>query len=252
MSATVDILCVAAHPDDAELHCGGSLLRTAALGGSFAICDLTEGERGTRGTRQTRSAETEEACRRMGLDRSRRVNLAIPDGGITATPEHLTRLVRTIRHFRPSILLIPSPDDRHPDHGAAHRLAREAWFNAGLRGVASETDGRPQEAFRPGTLLTYDHAWEREPDVVVDISDVFERKLDLLAAYGTQFSVPGRDRGDRMGSEEPETFISGENFMSYMIARMRRYGFQIGAEYGEAFHLPSGPVGLDDLRNLVR
>ena len=250
MRDRVDILCIAAHPDDAELHCGGTLLATAAQGGTFAICDVTAGERGTRGSAETRRRETEEACRRMGLEGSRRVNLGIPDGSIRITEENITRLVTTIRHFAPDILMIPSAEDRHPDHGNTHRLAREAWFNAGLPAVTTTLDDIEQKPHRPGTLLYYDHAWEGEPDVIVDISPYFDRKLDALAAYGTQFHVPGRDdTGDSI--EGPATFISGPEFMTYMVARMRRYGFMIGTEYGEAFHHPTSPVPLNDIR-LVR
>lgn len=250
MSEKVDILCIAAHPDDAELHCGGTLLATAAHGGTFAICDLTAGERGSRGSAETRREETGEACRRLGLESSRRVNLGIADGAIRITEENITRLVTTIRQFAPSVLLVPSADDRHPDHGNAHRLAREAWFNAGLPAVRTTREGTEQESHRPQVLLYYDHAWESEPDVIVDVSQHIDRKLDALAAYGTQFQVPGRGR-EGNDFEGPATFISGPEFMTYMIARMRRYGFMIGAEYGEAFHHPASPIPLKDIRTLI-
>lgn len=250
MNEKVDILCIAAHPDDAELHCGGTLLATAAQGGTFAICDLTAGERGTRGSAETRREETAEACRRLGLQSSRRVNVGMPDGSIRITEENIARLVTTIRHYAPSILLIPSAEDRHPDHGNAHRLAREAWFNAGLPAVRTTREETEQEPHRPPVLLYYDHAWEREPDVIVDISQQIDRKLDALAAYGTQFQVPGREP-EQSDTEGPATFISGPEFITYMIARMRRYGFMIGREYGEAFHHPTSPIPLKDIRTLI-
>lgn len=248
MSDRVDILCVAAHPDDAELYCSGTLLATMDRGGTFAICDVTAGERGSRGNRETRAEETAEANRRLRLVPQRRWCLEIPDGGISATPEHVSQLVVAIRHFMPAILLIPSPEDRHPDHGRTYQLAHEAWFNAGLRTIITDHDNASQTPHRPAHLLTYDHSWESAPDIIVDISDQFERKLEVLGSYGSQFHLPGRDREER--PVEPETFISGTSFMAYQIARMKRNGFQIGVEYGEAFHLVGSPVPFRDLRDL--
>ncbi len=247
MSDHVDILCVAAHPDDAELYCGGTLLATADRGGSFAICDLTAGERGSRGSRQTRGSETREANRQLGLDETRRLNLEIPDGSVRTTEENITRLVEAIRHFSPDILLIPSSEDRHPDHGNAHRLAHEAWFNAGLIAVETRRDGKAQQPARPRYLLTYDHVYESDPDIVVDITAQFERKLGALRAYGTQFTLPGSVEAE---SDLPQTLISGTDFFEYIVARMRRNGFRIGTTYGEGFHLVGSPVPFADLRSL--
>lgn len=249
MSDHVDILCVAAHPDDAELYCAGTLLATTDREGSFAICDVTAGERGTRGSRQTRAAETREANRRLGLSETRRVNLGVPDGSIRTSSENISRLVETIRHFSPDILLIPSPEDRHPDHGNTHRLAHEAWFNAGLTGVKTERYGEPQVPTRPRHLLTYDHLYENEPDIIVDISAQFERKIAALGAYGTQFTIPGSESEGT--GDEPQTLISGTDFFEYIVARMRRNGFRIGTSYGEGFHLVGSPVPMADLRSLA-
>ena len=247
MNEKVDILCVAAHPDDAELYCSGTLMATAERGGSWAICDLTAGERGSRGSVEIRRDETIEANRRMGLPEHRRLNLGLPDGSIRLTEVSISRLVEAIRHFSPDILLIPSPADRHPDHGNAHRLGHEAWFNAGLVAVETSFQGEGQSPWRPRHLLTYDHVFESEPDIIVDISSTFQRKVEALAAYGTQFTLPGKERSEEAGRG---TLISGTDFFEFIVARMRRNGFRIGAEYGEGFHLVGSPVPMNDLRAL--
>ncbi len=245
----IDVLAVAAHPDDIELHIAGTLLRTADRGGTFALCDLTQGERGTRGSMRTRQEETGRANRVLGIDAALRWNLEIPDGDMRIVPENVNRVVRAIRHFRPSILLFPAQHDRHPDHENAHRLVREAWFNAGLRAVVTEHDGKAQEPFRPERGYTFFHAWEGTPDFIVDVSEQFDRKLEAIAAYSTQFTLPGREKGENSG--EPQTFISGEGFMEYIIARMRRWGFMIGAQYGEGFCTAGTPLKVRDLRDTL-
>lgn len=245
----IDILAIVAHPDDVELHIAGTLLRTADLGGSFAICDLTQGERGTRGSATLRSQETERANRALGIDSSLRWNLGIPDGDIRVVPENVNKVVRAIRYFRPSIILFPTPQDRHPDHQNAHRLVHEAWFNAGLRAVITEHEGEEQTPFRPERGYMFFHAWEGTPDFIIDVSDQFERKLEAIAAYSSQMTVPGRSVADNSG--EPQTFISGEGFMEYIIARMRRWGFMIGAQYGEGFVTIGNPLKVRDLRDTL-
>ena len=252
----VDILAVVAHPDDAELNIAGTLLRTADRGGSFAICDLTRGERGTRGSATLRAEETAKANRALGIDPTLRWNLGIPDGDIRITHDNLHKLVQAIRHFRPSILLFPWNQDRHPDHENAHRLTREAYFNAGLTALDSlGPDGTPQLPFRPERLYTFFHTWEAQPDFIVDISAQFEQKLEAIAAYGSQFTVPGLHRPELLiadkADEEPATFISGEDYMEALIARMRHWGFMIGAKYGEAFKTIGSPLKVDDIRHTL-
>ena len=247
-----DILAIAAHPDDIELYVSGSLMRTAEHGGSFAICDLTRGERGTRGSVETRNQETAAANKVLGIDASYRWNLAMPDGGIRISEESVLHLVQAIRYFRPRILLFPSASDRHPDHENAHRLAREAWFNAGLHAVETTYENQTQEPHRPDIQLTFCHVWEFEPDIIVDISNQFDRKLKAIAAYSSQFTFPGITATDNeLDSQEPETLISGTDFTQYLIARMRRWGFMIGTEYGEGFQKLGSPIKLNDLQDLL-
>jgi len=244
-----DILAIAAHPDDVELNVAGTLLKSRAAGRSIAICDLTAGERGSRGSADLRRAECDAANAVLGVDASTRWNLGIPDGDIAVSKENILAVVRAIRHFRPAVLLFPGERDRHPDHEHAHRLVREAYFDAGLRHVHTEHDGVAQAPHRPERIYTFIQRYEREPDFIIDISEHFERKLDAIGAYASQFTIPGRERQVREG--EPETFISSPEFMEYYIARMRQWGFLVGGRYGEGFNTVSGPVKVEGLMETV-
>jgi bacillithiol biosynthesis deacetylase BshB1 len=245
----VDLLAIAAHPDDVELSVAGTLLRSADQGKSFAICDLTEGERGTRGSMELRREETRWANRALGIDEDRRLNLGITDGNIEISNENVLKVVRAIRHFRPSILLLPWGSDRHPDHESANQLIRRAYFDSGLTNVVTEWHGAEQTPHRPTRLYCYFQTYEAEPSVIVDISDQFERKLDAVAAYSSQFRVPGRSAPYE--GEEPETFISREEFIEGQIARMRHWGFLIGVRYGEALTTVNGPIKLSNIFDTV-
>jgi bacillithiol biosynthesis deacetylase BshB1 len=245
----VDILAIAAHPDDIELNIAGTLLKARDAEYSIALVDLTEGERGSRGSRELRRDETRCANQVLGIDESMRWNLGLPDGDIDVSKENALKVVQVIRHFRPRIILFPWERDRHPDHEHTHRLVREAYFDAGLRHVETEHEGRPQLPYRPAQMYTFMQAYEKTPDFIIDISAQFERKLDAIAAYSSQFTVPGRTIEERAG--EPETFISHSKFMDYYIARMKHWGFLIGAEYGEGFCTVSGPLRVNDLMATV-
>ncbi len=240
-----DILAISAHPDDVELSAAGTLLRAKHRGESIAVCDLTGGERGTRGSRDLRAEETERANRVLGLAPHERWNLGIPDGNIEMNQENIERVVRVIRHFRPRVLLFSWCNDRHPDHEHGHHLIRRAAFDAGLRMVHTEHDGEPQQPYRPERMYCFFHTYERTPDIIVDISDYVEGKLAAIAAYSSQFTVPGHE--SESSRNEPATFISGSDFMEAMLARWRHWGFMIGARYGEGFATVSGPVKLNSL-----
>lgn len=244
-----DILAIAAHPDDIELNVAGTLLKSRDAGRTIAICDLTAGERGSRGSAELRRRECASASAVLGVDVSTRWNLGIPDGDIALTKANMLKVVRAIRHFRPTVLLFPGERDRHPDHEHAHRLVREAYFDAGLRHVQSEHDGVSQSPHRPERIYTFVQRYEREPDFIIDISEQFDRKLEAIGAYESQFTIPGRERQVRDG--EPETFISSPEFMEYYIARMRQWGFLVGGRYGEGFNTVSGPVKVEGLMETV-
>jgi bacillithiol biosynthesis deacetylase BshB1 len=243
-----DILAISSHPDDIELSVGGTLLKARDQGHSIALCDLTAGERGSRGTRETRREETSRANSVLGISDADRWNLGIPDGGIDNSPENVLKVVRAIRHFRPKVMLFSWEHDRHPDHEHGNRLIRQAYFDAGLVHTETEWEGEPQKPHRPDRIYCFFHTYERTPDFIVDISAQIDRKLEAIASYGTQFTVPGRSHGSVEG---PQTFISGESFMTAVLARMRHWGFMIGVDYAEAFVTVGGPVKVDDLMTTV-
>lgn len=221
---TLDVLAVAAHPDDAEVGCGGVLIQAAGAGLRVGVADLTAGERATRGSPRRRSAERDRATEIMGL--VARLELGLPDGGLGADPGHRDAVISLIREVRPAMVLAPYPEDRHPDHAAAGKLVREGSFMAG---VARVGEGEPH---RPDRLYHYMVNHPFTPSFVVDVSAVWERKMEAVLAFESQF-----------GGEEPETALSGGDFLSMIEARARFHGAMIGAERGEAFHT-SGPVPL--------
>jgi bacillithiol biosynthesis deacetylase BshB1 len=236
-----DILAIAAHPDDIELNSAGTLLKARADGQTFAICDLTQGERGTRGSMELRAEETARANRVLGVEDGNRWNLKIPDGNIEVNEENRLKVVRAIRHFRPKVLLLPWDQDRHPDHVHAHHLIREASFDAGLRHVETEWNGQIQHPHRPEKMYCFFHTYERTPDFVIDVSDYIEGKLAAIAAYSSQFTVPGL-AAERNDDPEPRTFISGTDFIEAILGRMRHWGFMVGVRYAEAYCTISGPL----------
>jgi bacillithiol biosynthesis deacetylase BshB1 len=228
-----DILAFGAHPDDVELAAGGTLLKAARAGSATGVITLTRGETGTRGSLETRAAEFDAASRLMGL--AHHEMLSLPDGRLTADEESRLAVVREIREHRPTILLLPYWEDRHPDHGAASRIVQEAAFLAGLPKLDTG-----QEPFRPAELVYYMSSWEFEPSFVVDISAHIEEKKSAIQAYGTQVFNPSLATG------EEQTFISSEHFWQLLLSRMAHYGRLIGASFAEPFRI-RGLVEIADL-----
>lgn len=235
----LDVLAIAAHPDDTELCCGGTLASLAAAGRRVGVLDLTRGEMGTRGTPDERLAEAREAARILGLHV--RENAGLPDCGLENTAAHREVIIRCVRRYRPAVCVVNAPSDRHPDHGNAARLSIDALFYSGLQMLATTGhDGRAQQPWRPLHIL---HFMQNEPFVptfVYDISDQIERKEQAILAFRSQFNVPDDDPG-------PQTFVSGEPFFESIRARARMYGQQIGVRYGEPFLYHGGPVPLTNL-----
>jgi N-acetylglucosamine malate deacetylase 1 len=207
----LDILAIAAHPDDAELSCSGTLLKMAALGKSIGILDLTRGELGTRGTPEIRAQESAAASQVLGL--SVRVNLGFQDGFFRNDEAHQRGIIQVIRRFRPEVLLINAPYDRHPDHGKGSELARDAAFLAGLRRIETTFEGQGQAPWRPAKVWKYIQDQLILPSFVVDITPYMEGKLDSIRAYSSQFYNPE--------SDEPETYISSPNFL---LRAAKRWG----------------------------
>lgn len=235
------VLVMAAHPDDAELCAGGTIIKLVNQGYRVGIVDFTRGELGSRGTPELRLQEAERASAILGV--SARVNLKIPDGGIQNTPEHRRRVIEVVRRFRPHIVLTNPPECRHPDHEHAAKLSTDALFYSGLVKIETKgPDGSPQEPWRPHHVLYYMQTIPFEPTFVVDVSDVWERRMEAMLAFRSQFYQEG---GEEAG--EPQTFISNPDFLDWVTAQARTYGQRIGARYGEPFLYRHGPVGVDDL-----
>ena len=232
------ILFFAAHPDDVELCCGGTVRTLVDQGHEVVITDLTQGEMGTRGTPELRREESSKAADILGI--AERLNLEIPDGNIVNSIENQQSIIRVVREARPHICFITSPDDRHPDHNHATKLLIDALFYSGLRKRHStNASGEPQEAWRPAHILHYMQDRPFEPDLVFDITDTMEVKEQAILAYGSQFNAEG--------TEEPETYISSNRFFKMIRARARHYGHLIGAEFGEPFQYHGGPIPMNNL-----
>lgn len=244
----LDVLALAAHPDDVELCAGGTMCVLADQGYRTGIVDFTRGELGTRGTPEGRMEEAAAAAEVLGL--AARENLGIPDGDIQNTRENQLKLIRAVRRYRPSIVLTTAEKVRHPDHGAATALSVDALFYGGLAKIETfEDDGTKQEPWRPHHVLHYMQALDFEPTFVVDVSAVWERRMEALLAFKSQFHVPDADDGS---DDEPQTYISNPGFLAWVEARARTYGYRIGAEYGEPLLYRHGPVGVDDLVATLR
>ena len=243
----LDVLALAAHPDDVELCAGGTVCLLVRQGYRVGVVDFTRGELGSRGTPEGRMREAQAAAEIMGIHA--RHNLGIPDGAIANTREHQLRIIRLVRRYRPHICLIGSLECRHPDHGAAARLSIDALFYSGLRKIETVDDatGEPQEPWRPNHVLHYMQAIEFEPTFVVDVTEVWEQRTRALKAFTSQFYSEEYEAG----ADEPETFISNPGFFQWVEARARTYGYRVGATYGEPLMYRHGPLGVTDLGRVL-
>jgi bacillithiol biosynthesis deacetylase BshB1 len=233
---TVDVLAIGAHPDDVELGVGGILLKVAAQGRSFAILDLTRGEQSSRGTPEERLVESAKAAAILGA--ATRQNAGLPDGGLENTREQRRAIIPYIRQFRPTIILAHMGTDRHPDHCVAHALTRDANFYSGLASIVSDT------AAHRAPRMYYFHPYYQDPappPIVIDVSDVFERKLEALRAHQSQFFNPDYDGAP--------TYVSSAEFWDAIHDRAAYWGHRIGAAFGEPLYT-DGPLGLTALPGL--
>jgi N-acetylglucosamine malate deacetylase 1 len=218
---SVDILAIAAHRDDVELTCAGTLLKAVDAGYSAGILDLTAGETGTRGSADLRAQEAEKAARLLGV--AERRNAGLPDAHLQNSDEARRVIVEHIRHFAPRVVVLPFPAGRHPDHRVASELGRDASFLAGL-----ERYEAPGKAHRPHKLL-YALSYREDPikpTFVVDISAQFERKLAAIKCYASQF-----DGAKAAG----EIFPTGQDLYSLVETQNAHYGSLIRKRYGEPF-----------------
>ncbi|MFT3844154.1 MAG: bacillithiol biosynthesis deacetylase BshB1 [Lacibacter sp.] len=221
----LDILAFGVHPDDVELACAGTLMIEAGNGKKVGIIDLTRGELGTRGTAETRKKEADIAAEIMGVHV--RENLGMRDGFFRNDEEHQLQVIKKIRQYQPEIVICNAVEDRHPDHGRSSKLVSDACFYAGLRKIETSFNGTEQTAWRPKYVFHYIQDRYLEPDFIFDISSVFDKKLESIKAYTTQFNSEG--------GSEPQTYISTPTYFETIIARHRMFGKRIGVEYGEGF-----------------
>jgi bacillithiol biosynthesis deacetylase BshB1 len=236
----LDVLAFAAHPDDVELSCSGTMLLQHNLGRKTGIIDLTQGELGTRGSAEIRAAESKMASGILGL--SVRENLKLRDGFFVKDEPSLLKIIEQIRLYQPEIVLANAQIDRHTDHGRAADLVHEACFLSGLRKITTLYNGAEQQSWRPKAIYHYIQDYAAKPDVIVDITPFFEKKMKSIYAYSSQFYNPN--------SEEPATPISGSDFLEFIKARNMEFGRLIGCRYGEGFTVKR-PMGVTDLFQLI-
>ena len=237
----LDLLAFSAHPDDAELGCGGTLLAEAARGRRTGIIDLTLGELGTRGTAETRAREALDAGRLLGLNVRR--NLGLPDGFFQNDAPSRLAVVQQLRDLQPDIVLCNAPHDRHPDHGRGSQLVSDACFLSGLQKIETRNEaGESQAPWRP--RLVYHYLQDRllTPEFIVDISGHWEAKVDAIRAFRTQFFDPE--------TTEANTYISSPEFLKFLEARAREMGHLGGFEFGEPF-IAERKVGVRSVFDLV-
>ncbi|MCI0750723.1 MAG: bacillithiol biosynthesis deacetylase BshB1 [Flammeovirgaceae bacterium] len=235
----LDILVIASHPDDAELGCGGTMARHISLGHAVGIIDLTKGELGTRGTVETRKTEADEASKILGVNV--RENLGLADGFFQNDEVHQRKVIETIRKYKPEIVLTNAITDRHPDHGKGARLVYDSCFLSGLRKIETKSEGKPQDPWRPKQVYHFIQSQYIQPDFVVDISDFWQKKVDAIKAFKTQFFDAN--------SKEPETYISRPIFIEFIEARAKELGHSIGVQYGEGF-TSGAALGVNSLFDL--
>ena len=231
MSSTpLDILAIAAHRDDVEQTCGGTLLKAAQRGQRTGILDLTQGEMGTRGTAEDRAREAAEAARILGV--SWRRALDIPDGRVENTWENRLKVATAIRQTRPRVVILPYWQARHPDHAAAGTLGYDACFLSGLSKI--DTGAAP---FRPFKIVYASLYADVRPSFIVDITPFIEQRHAALMAYRSQYANQAAGSG---------LFVAEEEIRERTFAEARHYGLLAGVRYGEPF--VQKEVGLvDDL-----
>jgi len=229
----VDILVLAAHADDIELSAGATIAKAVREGQRVGLVDLTRGEMGTRGTPRTRVKESQNASAILGA--SFRLRLDFGDGVIRSGREQELELIEVIRRHRPSLLIGPYPDDRHPDHRRSGNLVSDCWFYAGLKNVITESP-----AHRPQAIIYYLLNYPTVPSLVVDVTETWETKMRAIAAFKSQFYDP------KSKSKDPQTKLSQKSFLDMIEARGRYFGALIGSDYGEAYYSKQ-PPRVDDL-----
>ena len=236
----LDILAFGAHPDDVEISASGTLLVHIAKGYKCGIIDLTRGELGTRGSAEQRDEEAKRASEIIGIHV--RENLSMEDGFFYNDKANQLKIVSIIRKYKPEIILCNAITDRHPDHSRAASLISTSVFLAGLHKVNTMNNDIPQERWKVKAHYHYVQDRYIKPDIAVDISSVWEKKMASILAFSSQFYDPS--------STEPDTEISGKDFMEFLSGRAMEMGRPLGVQYAEGFTSPRLP-GVTNLFNLL-
>jgi len=239
MYPKINVLALAAHPDDIEISISGIMLKHKAAGMRTGIIDLTRGELGTRGSAEIRQQESEKASAILQLDV--RENLGLKDGFFQEDEESLLAVIKVIRKYKPDILLMNAETDRHPDHGRAHQLVKRAAFLSGLLKIKTEDQGVLLESWRPANMYSYIQDYYLEPDIVIDVTEFWEKRMQSLLAYSSQFYNPD--------SNEAQTPISNEGFMKHLEGRSHQLGRLINCDHGEGLKKVR-PIGVNLLTDL--
>ncbi len=237
----LDILVLSVHPDDAELGCAGTILKHIAAGKKVGIADITRGELGTRGSAEIRDNEATNAAQILGL--AVRENIGLPDGFFQNTTEYQLKVIEIIRKYQPEIIITNAYHDRHPDHGRANQLVEASSFLSGLRKIETIFNGELQQEWRPNLVLHFIQDNYIKPNVVVDVTEYWDKKIESINAYGSQFFNPD-------WQDEPQTYISSPDFIRIIEARALEFGKSIGVRYAEGFTSKKilGVNSLFDLR----
>ncbi len=221
----IDILAIGAHPDDVELSCAGTLIVEKLNGKRVGVIDLTAGELGSRGDTETRKLEAAASSGILGLDV--RENLYLQDGFFINDEQSQRKLITAIRKYQPEIILCNAPEDRHPDHGRAAQLVSDASFLSGLVKIETEFNGELQTPWRPKYVFHYIQDRHLEPDFLVDITSSFDKKMESILAYKTQFY--------NKEIEGIETYISNPDFLEILKTNNKLLGKRIGVRFAEGF-----------------
>ena len=229
----LDVLALAAHPDDIELSCAATLIKLARKGYRTGVVALTAGEMGTRGAPDIRRQEFERANGLLGVVAGEILDL--PDGKLRPNEAAIEKLIRVLRRYRPALVLAPHWETRHPDHGHCSVLAREAAFLSGLKRIDTQ-----QAPHRPARVLYYMELYDFTPSFIVDVSDTFDDKVRAIQAYESQFYT-----GEPSSADEGATYIGTPEFLNSILVRGQYWGNKIGAKYGEPFVVRE-PLKIDD------
>lgn len=239
MSQPIKLLAFAAHPDDVEISVSGIMLKHKQAGFTTGIIDLTRGELGTRGSAELRAQESVKASQILDLDV--RENLGLRDGFFIQDEDSLMAVVKMIRKHRPQVVLMNAESDRHPDHGKAHDIVKRACFLSGLVKIKCQDNGHELGPWRPATMYSYIQDYFMEPDLIVDVTQVWEQRMNSLMSYSSQFYNPS--------SDEPSTPISTEEFLKNIEGRAIQLGRYINCRYAEGLRKVR-PIGVNLLTDL--